>query len=343
MRAIVYTKYGPPEVLQLREVEKPAPKDNEVLIKVCAAVVTAADSAMRKGEPFIGRFFTGFGSPKMSILGCELAGEIEVTGKDARRFKAGDQVFASTNKLGTYAEYVCLPDDGALAIKPANMTYGEAAAVCDGAMTALPFLRDEGKIQSGQKILVIGASGAVGTFAVQLGKYFGAEVTAVCRGAEYFGAEVTAVCRGADKDLAESLGAANIIDYTKEDFTQSGRTYDIIFDTVGKSSFTRCKGSLTPSGIYLTTVPTWAIFPQMLWTSVFSRKKAIFTPTGLRSSPEKSKDLIILRELIEAGKIRSVIDRSYPLEQLAEAHRYVEKGHKKGSVVIALDLNNKAT
>jgi len=323
MKAIVYTKYGPPDVLQLKEVEKPTPKDNEVLIRVCAAVVTAADSAMRKGEPFIGQFFTGLGSPKMSILGCELAGEIEATGKDAKRFKAGDRIFASTNKLGAYAEYVCLLDEGALAIKPANMTYGESVAVCDGAMTALPFLRDKGKIQSGQKILVIGASGSVGTFAVQLGKYFGAEVTAICR--------------ASDRELAKSLGADNVIDYTKEDFTKSGKTYDIIFDAVGKSSFSRCKRSINPRGIYLTTVPTLAIFPQMLWTSLFSRKKAIFTPTGLKSSREKTKDLVFLKELIEAGKIRSVIDRSYPLEQIVEAHRYVEQGHKKGSVVITLE------
>ena len=222
MKAIVYTKYGPPDVLQLKEVEKPSPRDNEVLIKVRAAVVTAADSAMRKGEPFIGQFFTGLGSPKIPILGCELAGEVEATGKAAQRFKAGDPIYATTNKLGAYAEYVCLPDDGALGIKPANMTYDESVAVCDGAMTALPFLRDEAKIQRGQKILIIGACGAVGTFAVQLGKYFGAKVTAICR--------------ATDGDLAKSLGADNLIDYTKEDFTKSGRTYDIIFDAVGKSS-----------------------------------------------------------------------------------------------------------
>jgi NADPH:quinone reductase-like Zn-dependent oxidoreductase len=323
MRAIVYTKYGPPDVLQLKEVEKPIPKDHEVLIRVCAAVVTAADSAMRKGEPFIGQFFTGLGSPKMKILGCELAGEIEGTGKDVKRFKAGDRIFASTNTLGAYAEYVCLPDDGAMATKPANMTYGESVAVCDGAMTALPFLRDEGKIQSGQKILIIGASGSVGTFAVQLGKYFGAEVTAVCS--------------AADQELAKSLGADSVIDYKKEDFAKSGQIYDIIFDAVGKSSFSHCKDSLKQRGIYLTTVPSLAIFPQMLWTSLFSRKKAVFTATGLRSSSEKTKDLVFLKELIEVGKIRSVIDRSYPLEQIAEAHRYVEQGHKKGSVVITLE------
>ena len=214
-----------------------------------------------------------------------------------------------------------------MAIKPANMTYGEAAAVCDGALTALNFLRDKANIQSGQKVLINGASGAVGTAAAQLAKYFGAEVTGVCS--------------TTNLELVKSLGADKVIDYTKEDFTKTGQTYDVIFDTVGKSSFSRCKGSLTQKGVYLSTVATLAIILQMLWTSKIGSKKAMFSATGLRPVPERLIFLKELNELIEAGKIKSVMDRRYPLEQTAEAHRYVEKGHKKGNVVITVEHNNK--
>jgi NADPH:quinone reductase-like Zn-dependent oxidoreductase len=323
MKAIVYTKYGPPDVLQLKEVEKPTPKDNEVLIRVYATTVTAADCAFRSGNPFFARFYTGLMRPKNSILGTELAGEIELVGKDVKLFKKGDSIFGTSISFGAHAEFKCLPEDGSLAIKPANLTYGDAAAVCDGALTALPFLRDQANIQNGQKVLIHGASGSVGTFAVQLAKYFGAEVTGVCS--------------TTNLEMVKSLGADKVIDYTKEDFTKNGQTYDIIFDTVGKSSFSRCKRSLKQSGVYLSTVPSPAIMLQMLWTSKFGSKKAIFAATGLRPSSEKTKDLIFLKELIEAGKIKPAIDRRYPLEQIAEAHSYVEKGHKKGNVVITLD------
>jgi NADPH:quinone reductase-like Zn-dependent oxidoreductase len=330
MKAIVYTKYGPPDVLQLKEVAKPIPKDNEVLIRIYATTVTAVDYAFRSGAGAAGtsRFITGLIRPKNPIPGALLAGEIESVGKDVKRFKKGDQVFGDLGaSFGTYAEYRCMPEDGMVAIKPANMTYEEAATVCDGALTALPFLKDRANIQSGQKVLIYGASGSIGTAAVQLAKYFGAEVTGVCS--------------TANLELVKSLGADKVIDYTKEDFTKSGQTYDIIFDTVAKSSFSRCKSALRQRGIYLTTVPGPAILLQMIWTSMIGTKKAVIYQVGLRSSSKRAKDLIFLKELIEAGKLKSVIDRRYPLEQIVEAHRYVEKGHKKGNVVITVEHNNK--
>lgn len=323
MKAIVCTKYGPPEVLRLKEMEKPTPKDNEVLIRVYAALVTPADCAFRKGEPFISRFFSGFQKPKF-IPGDEIAGEIEAAGKEVKVFKKGDLVFGSSGlTFGAHAEYKCLPEGEALALKPANLSYGEAAAVCYAGLTALPFLRDRANIQSGQKILINGASGAIGTFAIQL--------------ARYYGAEVTGVCSTVNVELVKSLGADKVIDYTREDFTKTGQTYDIIFDVVAKSSFSRCKNSLKQNGIYLTTYPSPGVMLQMLWTSKFSQKKAIFTATGLRSPGEKARDLLFLKELAEAGKIKTVIDKSYPLEDIARAHSYVEKGHKRGNVIITLD------
>jgi len=324
MKAIVYTRYGPPDVLQLKEVEKPTPKDNEVLIRIYATTVTATECTFRKGESFITRLFTGLLRPKITTLGEELAGEIEAVGKDVELFKEGDQVFGSAGtNFGANAEHICLSEDGVLAIKPANMTYEEAAASCDGVLTALPFLRDKGNIQSGQKVLNNGASGSVGSAAVQLAKYFGAEVTGVCS--------------TTNLEMVKSLGADKVIDYTKEDFTKTGQTYDIIFDTVGKTSFSRCKSSLKQKGIYLEAAFTLAILPQVLWTSKIGSKKAKIAATGLRPASERTKDLIFLKELIEAGKIKPVIDRRYPLEQIAEAHRYVDQGHKKGNVVITLD------
>jgi NADPH:quinone reductase-like Zn-dependent oxidoreductase len=317
MKAIVYTKFGPPEVLQLQEVEKPTPKANEVLIKIVATTVVKEDPDMRASPGF-----NGFLKPRNPILGQELAGEIKSIGKDVTRFKPGDQVFGF-DMFGAYAEYKCMPENGALAIKPANMSYEDAASVPNGALTALPFLRDKGKIQSGQTVLIYGASGSVGAAAVQL--------------ARYYGAEVTGVCSTTNLEWVKSLGADQVIDYTQEDFTESGNIYDIIFDTVGKRSFSECKGSLTDEGIYLATVPTPVMMLQALWPAKSGSKKVKFTAAGLRPASEKIKDLVFLTELLESGKIKPVIDRCYPLEQMAEAHRYVEQGHKKGNVVITIE------
>jgi NADPH:quinone reductase-like Zn-dependent oxidoreductase len=296
MKAIVYTEFGPPDVLQLKEVEKPAPKEDEVLVRICATTVAKEDPEMR-GSPGL----NGLRKPKKTILGWYLAGEIEATGKNVERFSIGDQVFGSAGmRLGTHAEYICLPEDGALAIKPAKITYEEAAAIPNGALTALPFLRDNGKIQRGHKVLINGASGTVGTSAVQFAKYYGAEVTGVCS--------------STNLELVKSLGVDHVIDYTEEDFTQNGQTYDIIFDAVGKSSFSSCKSSLKPGGIYLTTVPTPAAMLQRLWTSMVGSKKVSFAATGLRPASAKAKDLAFISELVESGKIKAVIDRRYPLD-----------------------------
>ncbi|MTI30116.1 NAD(P)-dependent alcohol dehydrogenase, partial [Xanthovirga aplysinae] len=320
MKAIVYTAYGLPEVLQLKEIEKPSPKDNEVLIRIAAATVNITDAIIRKGKPFIARIGNGLFKPKNTILGSALAGEVEEVGKNVTLFKKGDQVFAAAN--GTHTAYKCLSEEGALVIKPTNITLEEAAAVPYGVLTALPFLRDDGKIKKGQQVLINGASGSVGTFAVQLAKYFGAVVTGVCS--------------TGNLALVKSLGADQVIDYTTTDFTKTGHTYDIIFDTVGKSSFSKCKSALKPKGIYLLTIPTLSIMRQMLWTKLTNGKKAIFAAKGLRSSYKKAKDLKFIKDLIEAGKLKPYIDTTYPLKRIIEAHRYVETGHKKGNIILKL-------
>jgi NADPH:quinone reductase-like Zn-dependent oxidoreductase len=327
MKAIVWTAYGPPDVLQLRELEKPSPRDDEVLIRIYATTVTAGDCEQRSLRLLIWyalpmRAYVGFRRPRrVTILGMDLAGEIESVGQDVRLFKEGDQVFAATGLagMGTYAEYICLPEEpeeGALAIKPANMTYEEAAAVPNGGLEALSFLR-QGDVQSGQEVLINGAGGTIGTFAVQLAKYFGAQVTAV---------------DSAEKlDMLRSIGADQVVDYTREDLAKSGETYDFILDVVSKSSFSGSLRSLKQNGRYLIANPGPSQMVRGRWTSMTSSKKVIFG-----AAYPKTEDLIFLKELIEAGKLESVIDKRYPLEQVPEAHRYVETGHKKGHVVITV-------
>lgn len=328
MKAIVYTQYGSPDVLQLKHIAQPVPKDNEILIRIYATTVTATECTFRKGEPFFSRLFTGFIRPKNTRLGEELAGEIEAVGKAVTLFKEGDQVFGSAGaSFGANAKYICLPEDAVLAIKPTSITYEEAAASVDGFLTALPFLRDKGNIHSGQKVLINGASGSVGTAAVQL--------------ANYFGAEVTGVRSTTNVELVKSLGADQVIDYTQEDFTKSSQTYDIIFDSVGKVSFPRCKGVLKQKGVFLEAGIGLTILPHVLWTSKFGSKKAMIAATGLRPASERTKDLSFLKALMEADSIKPVIDRRYSLEQIAEAHRYVDTRHKKGNVVLTLEHHHK--
>ena len=314
MKAIICTKYGPPEVLQLQDVEKPAPKNNEVLIKVRATGVTASDCMMRRFNPnvrklmgLVAGLLMGFSKPKNPILGSVLAGDIELAGKKVKQFKAGDQVFAFTTKsafqprFGAYAEYICLPEDGILALKPSNLTYEEAAALPYGGLLAMHFLK-KGNIQSGQKVLIYGASGAIGTAAIQLAKYFGANVTGVCS--------------TTNLELVKSLGADAVIDYTQEDFTTRGERYDFILNAVGTGKAQlQCENSLTPDGKHV-TVDDGFLKPQL-------------------------EDLILLKELVETRQLKAVIDRSYRLDQMVEAHRYVEKGHKKGNVVITIEQNYK--
>jgi NADPH:quinone reductase-like Zn-dependent oxidoreductase len=332
MKAIVWTKYGPPDGLELREVEKPTPKDTELLIKIYATTVTAGDCELRslKFPIYLNlamRLWRGFLKPREnSILGTELAGEIEAVGKHVKRFKEGDHVFGSAGMdFGANAEYICLPEEpgemeGGVAIKPANMTYEEAATVPFGGRDALHFLR-KGNIQSGQKVLINGAGGSIGTFGVQLAKHFGAEVTAVDSTGKL--------------DMLRSIGADQVVDYTQEDFTKNGEIYDVIFDVVGTVSFSRSESSITQNGTYLLANPTSQMV-RGLWTRMTSSKRVV-----METASGTTEDLIFLRELIEAGKIRTVIDRTYPLEQTAEAHRYVEKGGKKGNVVITVGHNGK--
>ena len=330
MKAIIWTKYGPPDVLQLGEVEKPVPKDNEVLVRIVATTVTAGDCELRRLKLPIYfrlpmRIYLGFRKPKENTIpGTELAGEIEAIGIDVKRFKAGDQVFGSAGlHFGAYAEYKCLseePEAGVLLTKPANMTYAEAVTVPLGGLEALHFLR-QANIHRGQKVLIVGAGGSIGTYAVQLARYYGAEVTGVDSTMKL--------------DMLRSIGADRVIDYTREDFTKSGQTYDVIFDVAGKSSFSGSLRALKHNGRYLLANPGLSQRLRGAWVSMTSSKKVI---SGTAS--HTTEDLIFLKELIEAGEIKAVIDRRFPLEQIAEAHRYVESGQKNGHVVITVAQNH---
>ena len=318
MRAVVYDRYGPPDVLRLEDVERPVPKEDEVLVKIHATTVNRTDCGLRSAEYFISRFLTGLRRPKRKILGMELAGEVDAVGAAVTEFEVGDHVFG-VNGFGAHAEFVCMRESAALAHKPAEMTFEEAAAVCDGASLALACLR-KADLRKGRSILIYGASGSVGTAGVQLAKYFGADVTAVCN--------------TKNVELVASLGADRVIDYTKEDFTKNGETYDVIFDAVGKHSFRRCRRSLKPGGIYIETDLgfLWHVPALALLTRWIGDKRVTLGITRYTK-----KDVLVLKELIEAGNYRAVIDRYYPLEDVVEATRYVETEQKTGNVVLTIN------
>ena len=326
MKAFVYERYGPPDVLRLTELAKPAPKDNEILIRTRATTVTAGDWRVRSldvpaGFGLLSRLALGIFGPRQQILGSELAGEVESTGKNVTRFKAGDEVFAFSGiRMGCHAEYKCMPEDGAVESKPANLTFDEAAAISFGGTTALDFFR-RGRLRRGERVLVNGASGAVGTAAVQL--------------ARHFGADVTGVCSSANVELVQSLGASRVIDYTKEDFTQNEETYDVIMDTAGTAPFSRCRNSLKEGGRLLMVLGRLSDMVMIPWVSITGSRKIVGgTAVGRR------EDLHTLADLAAAGEFRPVIDRRYPFEQMVEAHRYVDTGRKRGNVVVTLAPKN---
>jgi NADPH:quinone reductase-like Zn-dependent oxidoreductase len=322
MKAVVYERYGPPEVLQVKEVEKPVPKENEILIKIYATTVTSGDRRVRSldvppGFGLITRLVMGITRPRRAILGTELAGEIESVGTDVRKFKTGDRVFASTGLgMGCYAEYRCMPENGPVALMPPNLTYDEAAPLSFGGLTALDFFR-RGKLKAGENVLINGASGAVGTAMVQL--------------AVYFGAEVAGVCSTGNMELVRSLGAKHIIDYTNKDFTRNGETYDVIVDTVGTAPFSRVKYSLKERGRLLLVLADLPDILKIPWVSMTSNKKVIAGPAA-----ERVEDISLLAQLAASGRFKAVIDRRYPLDRIVEAHRYVDTGRKKGNVVITV-------
>ncbi len=320
MKAVIYKNYGHPEVLQLAKAEKPTPKSNEVLIKLKASTVTTADCMMRRGDTVLSRILLGFFGPKKKyqILGTEFSGVIESIGNKVTKFRTGDEIYAFRGfGTGCYAEYKCMNENGSIALKPQNMSFNEAASVVDGATTALFFLKEKANIKKGQKVLINGASGSIGTFAVQIAKYYEAEVTGVCS--------------TKNKELVKSLGADHVVDYTEKDFTETGETYDIIFDTVSKSSFSHCKKSLRYGGKYIVTDMSFKRVVLSMLTRFCKKRKVIFA-----ISINKTNGLKFIRSLIEKGQIKSIIDKQYQMENLPKAHTYVEKGHKRGNVVIEI-------
>ena len=320
MKASVSKQYGTPDVFNMEEVAKPTPKENEVLVRIYAATVTGSDLMMRTGKPYVGRLYLGLRKPKTTILGFDFAGEIVEMGKNVTSFKVGDKVFGGTTTLGAYAEYTCVNVNDVITTMPDNISYKEAAPVSGSAITVMNFLKGLAKLKAGDKVLINGASGSLGTYAVQIAKQYGAEVTGVCS--------------IANTKMVSGLGADFVIDYTKEDFTKNGKQYDIIFDTVGKIDFSKCENSLTTNGVYLSSVASIPLLLQMMKTSFFGTKKAKTSSTGMLPAKERLSYFLELKELLKSEKIKTVIDQSYPLSQMAEAHKYVEKGHKKGNVLI---------
>jgi NADPH:quinone reductase-like Zn-dependent oxidoreductase len=322
MKVIASTTYGSANVFQLTERTKPSPLPHQVIIRNYATTVTAADIMMRKGEPKIGRLYLGLRKPKRTVLGFDFAGEIIEIGNQVTSFKVGDKVFGGTTKLGCYAEYVCVDAHDVITTLPHNLSYTEAAPVSSSGITVWNFLMAQVNLQPNQKILINGASGSLGTYAIQIAKAVGAHVTGVCS--------------GANMEWVKNLGADEVIDYTQVDFTRLGNTYDVIFDAVGKRNFTDCKRALTPRGVYISSVMDGKLFMQMIFTSIFSRKKAKTSATGMLPVKKRLAYLVELKQWMQTGKIKTVIDQTYPMSLMTTAHEYVEKGHKKGNMVISL-------
>jgi NADPH:quinone reductase-like Zn-dependent oxidoreductase len=322
MKAIESKDYGTAKVFRLKDVVKPIPKSDEVLIRNYAATVTAADIMMRRGKPYIGRLYTGLQKPKRTILGYEFAGEVVEIGTSVTIFKVGDRVFGGTTALGGYAEFICVNEKEVLTTMPDNISYEEAAPVNGSAVTVMNFLKGQAKISKGQTVLINGASGALGTYAIQIAKHFGAIVTGVCG--------------PSNLEMVKSLGAEFIIDYTKEDFIKNGKQYDIIFDTVAKRTYNDCKSSLTSTGIFLSSGLTFSLLMQSISTSIFGKKKAKVSATGMLPVKVRLDYFLELKELLKSGKIKTVLDKHYSFAKMEDAHAYVEKGHKKGNIVITI-------
>jgi NADPH:quinone reductase-like Zn-dependent oxidoreductase len=323
MKAAWFDRYGPPEVLAVREVPAPAPGPREVVVRQAASNVSPADCAMRSADPFIIRFFSGLLRPKTNVPGETIAGTVEAVGREVTRFKAGDRVFGITEMaMGAMAERVAIPEDNAIVLMPEALSFEQAGGLPYSFLTAMPFLRDEAKLQPGQQILINGAAGSVGLTAIQL--------------ARHMGAEITAVCSAGKADLVRSLGAQHVIDRHHEDFTKARAAYDVIFDAIGKSGFKACLAALKPGGIYLTTVPTFAILATMLGPKRRDGKRGKLATTGLRPATDKAKDMALLAQMVTDGVVDGVVDRRFPLSGIAEAHRYVETGTKAGDVIIEI-------
>ena len=321
MKATVAIGYGSPDVLQLQEVKKPIAKSNEVLVRVMTASATTADAMMRTGKPYIARLFVGLTKPKKSIPGTGFAGIVEQVGKDVTNFEIGDRVFGETAfGFSSNAEYLTISEHGVILPMPENLDFSEAANFCDGHLTSFNFLKEIAKLKPDQKVLINGASGALGTSAIQIAKYMGAQVTAVCS--------------GRNTGLARSLGADEVIDYQQKDFTKGDRKYDYVYDTIGKSSFSACKDILSEKGVYLSPVMKFPLLLQMIKTSLFGQKKAKFEATGANKEEKLRYLLSEVLDIYKEGRLKTIIDRQFPLEKVAEAHRYIDSGHKKGNVVI---------